>query len=80
MFNKVNRHRGVDSNNADWTTFSTGMEFYSGDNPLRYAEKAVALNYVNNLILQKNPNETITKLFFAAQKKGDDFGPFIKIY
>jgi len=80
MFKKVSKYRGVDSNNADWKTFSTGMEFYSENVPLRYAEKAVALNYINNLILQKNPNETITKLFFAAQKKGDDFGPFIKIY
>lgn len=80
MFKNVSSNSLVDTNNADWKSFSSGMEFLSKEVPLRYAEKAVALNYINNLILQKNPNETLTKLFFAAQKKGDDFGPFIKIY
>ena len=80
MFKQVSGNRVIDTNNADWASFSSGMEFLAKEVQMRYAEKATALNYIANLMQQPNPNETITKLFFAAQKKGDDFGPFIKIY
>jgi hypothetical protein len=80
MFNFVNKSKIVDDNNADWKSFSAGMEFYSNNIPLRYAEKCTALNYINNLLKERNYEEIVTKLFFAAQKKGEDFGPFIKIY
>ena len=66
--------------NTDWKSFETSMEELSKTSEKMYAEKCIAMNYIHNLLTLKDPNKAMVSLFYAAQKKGDDFGPFIKIY
>ncbi|MBC8429799.1 MAG: hypothetical protein H8D92_00220 [Pelagibacteraceae bacterium] len=70
----------VDTINKDWNSFDKGMQELESINQKLYAEKCVAINYMNNLLKLNDPNKAAVELFYAAQKKGDDFGPFIKIY
>jgi hypothetical protein len=82
MFDKLTKSKLVDDKGSDWDSFSTGMSYLASTNystKILYAQKCIAMNYCYDLINSKNPNQIMTRFYLGAQKKGDDFGPFIKI-
>lgn len=74
----------IQTRNTDWKAFISGMrEAYNSNKHTReqiYAQKALAMELFYSIFSSKNPDKIIKTFFYAAQKKGKEFGPFIKIY
>lgn len=74
----------ISTRNNDWNSFIEGMrEAFNANKHTReqvYGQKCIAMELFYNLFNSNSPDAIIRNFFFAAQKKGKDFGPFIKIY
>jgi hypothetical protein len=74
----------IQTRSTDWKAFINGMrEAYNSNKHTReqiYAQKALAMELFYSIFSSRNPDKIIKTFFYAAQKKGKDFGPFIKIY
>ena len=82
-FNNLSKSKLVNTNGSDWDNFIEGMNILYENKATRgslFAQKALAMEACNNIILAKDSDTLMTKLLLSAQKKGKDFGPFIKIY
>lgn len=79
MYFKISKNSLVDINNSDFEDFISGMKKLYDMSSIRYGEKAIAMSYIYEIINDDNPNDLITKFYYSSQKKGEKFGPFIKI-
>ncbi len=83
-FRFFTKNKLINTRNTDLDQFIEGMrESYNANKHTReqvYGQKCIAMELFYNLFNSKSPDGIIRNFFFAAQKKGKDFGPFIKIY
>lgn len=75
----------IETRGGNWEDFLKGMKFlYNGNKSHKklYAEKAITMECFYNLFKKSknDQNKIITIFAYSAQKKGSEFGPFVKIY
>jgi hypothetical protein len=82
-FEYLSNNRYVNCGNKNWEDFAEGMSQLYKNKTLRgllFAQKAIAMEAMYNILNSKDPDNLVNILISASQKMGSDNGPFIKIY